>query len=542
MITRSRALPSFVVAIVLVAAASNAAPAWTPPIGIPAPTFGIAESAPAVPSPWTAPTDGFFYVDASRPDATDTANLYGTPTKPRATIPTVLPAGAVVELHGTYDADHSSPRGILALGTRANPVFIRGASGDARPLIRNGWEVRGSYFVLENLEFGPRDKSQTGSLVIVAPTQYAAVRHSDLHGNLDGGGLGVVSWDDKLLTQNVVVYDVNVHDNGDVHATFDQDNHGIAVSFNVDHLWVVDSQLARNSGDGIQINAGNAAHQATTHHVYVGRNVAFGNKQTGFWAKQAVDVIFSQNECHSHRPSNSSFGQCMGYQYATDWIWFLYNHIYDSDFGIAAASDNGLGNGTEAFFVGNVIHNIHTSDPQGYNPQTSWSNAAIMLAGGVNRHVVNNTIYDVDAGINVPGTYGTLDVADNIIANVTDPESSHLFVEMTSLAGNTKLSRCVLEGDPRIKVDATVYHFTAAQLATVASSDADPQFVDPAGGDLHLRPGSPAIDAGDVNAVYATFQDRYGIAILVDKDGVPRPQGSAADIGAYEAAARPSGR
>ncbi len=528
--------------MLIVAAHASAAPAWTPPIGIPAPTFGIVDVAPAVPNPWTAPTDGFFYVDATRSEATDNGNLYGTPARPRATIPTVLPAGAVVELHGTYDVDHSSPHGILVLGTRAKPVFIRGADAGTRPLIRNGWEVRGSYVVLENLEFGPRDASQTGSLVIVAPTQYAAVRHSDLHGNLDGGGLGVVSWDDASATQNVVVYDTNIHDNGDVHATYDQDNHGIAVSANVDHLWVVDCQLVRNSGDGIQINAGDAEHQKTTHHIYVGRNTAFGNKQTGFWAKQAVDVIFSQNECHDHRPSNSSFGQCMGYQYATDWIWFLFNHIYASDFGIAAASDNGLGNGTESYFVGNVIHAIHTSDPQTYNPETSWSNAGIMLAGGVNRHVVSNTIYDVDAGINVPGTYGTLEIADNIIANVTDPESNHLFVEMSSLAQNTTLTRCILQGDARISAAGTVYHFSAAQLATVYSTDADPQFVDPVGGDFRLQPRSPAIDGGDANAAYATFQDRYGLSIQVDRDGVARPQGPAFDIGAYETAVSGVGR
>ena len=526
----------------LLAVSSSRAATWAPPAGIPAPTFGIAESAPAVPTPWAAPTDGFFYVDATQSNATDNANLYGTPSRPRKTIPTVLPAGSVVELHGTYDTDHSSPHGILSLGTREKPVFIRGPSADARPLIRNNWEVRGTYYVLENLEFGPRDASQTGDLVILAPTQFAALRHSDLHGNLNGGGLAVASWDDSAATQNVVVYDNRIHDNGDVHATYDQDDHGIAVSANVDHLWVVDNELSRNSGDGIQINAGDVDHQPTTHHIYVGRNTAFGNKQTGFWSKQAVDVIFSENECHSHRPSNSSFGQCMGYQYATDWIWFLFNHIYDSDFGIAAASDSDDGNGTESFFIGNVIHDIHTSDPDTYNPATSWSNAAIMLAGGVNRHVVNNTIYDVDAGINVPGTYGTLEVADNIIANVTEAEGNHLFVEMSSLANNTNLRRCIFQGDPRISAAGTVYHLDAALLATVSSMDADPQFLDPAHADFHLQPRSPAIDAGDVSAVYAAFQARYGISIQMDRDGVVRPQGSAIDIGAYEFTQRPTGQ
>ena len=53
---------------------------------------------------------------------------------------------------------------------------------------------------------------------------------------------------------------------------------------------------------------------------------------------------------------------------------------------------------------------------------------------------------------------------------------------------------------------------------------ADPLFVDPLGGDYHLRPGSPAIDAGSAIAE----------ALPADHDGLPRFQGRAPDLGAYE--------
>jgi len=52
---------------------------------------------------------------------------------------------------------------------------------------------------------------------------------------------------------------------------------------------------------------------------------------------------------------------------------------------------------------------------------------------------------------------------------------------------------------------------------------ADP-LVDTPGGDYHLAPGSEGIDAG-------TAED----APDHDYDGVPRPQGAAHDVGAYEA-------
>ena len=49
-------------------------------------------------------------------------------------------------------------------------------------------------------------------------------------------------------------------------------------------------------------------------------------------------------------------------------------------------------------------------------------------------------------------------------------------------------------------------------------------FINPSNGDFRLQSSSPAIDTGaDLSAFFTT-----------DKDGVPRPQGSAWDIGAYE--------
>ena len=310
--------------------ARPAAAAWTAPIGIPTPSFGINEVARPTPSPWTVSTPGFYYIEPTKAGATDTNNPYGTPAKPRRTIPWTLPAGAVVEMHGNYDTSHGSPATIVAQGTSANPVFIRGVSATNRPYIRRFWEVRGTYAILENLEFGPTsDMSNTGGMVIRLPASHIALRHSELHGTPTGGGLGIVNWEVGYgevyngpgVIDNVVIYNNSIHDNGDVEADFDQDVHGIGVTDHVNRLWIVDNELYRNSGDGLQMAAPAVGTAHTLHHIYVGRNVSHHNKQSGFWVKQATDVIFSQNVSYGHRPSESSMGQCMGGQYAPDWVW-----------------------------------------------------------------------------------------------------------------------------------------------------------------------------------------------------------------------------
>ena len=527
-------LAALVVATVL--CANSSAAAWTPPIGIPAPPFGINEGAPAVPNPWLTSTPGFYYVDKSNPAATDSGNTYGTPALPRLTIPLSLPAGSVVEVHGLYDVQHNSPNGIVINGTKEAPVFIRGTSATTKPVISRFWELSGSYYVLENLEFAssgvPSSKNQ---IIFHSPTSFATLRFCDVHGALDHGGIAVVSFNTQTVG-GVVIYANTIHDNGNVNATSDQDVHGVSVGSRVSNLWIIDNEIYRNSGDGIQINAGQAD-QATTHHIYVGRNTSHHNKQSGMWTKQAVDVVFSQNVIHSHRPGNSSPGACTGFQYAPHRVWFLFNQIFDCDLGIGTGSDNGLGFGTESYFIGNIISSIHHSGS--YNPGSGWSNAAISLPGGVNRYVVSNTMYDVDAGIVSPGSTGAVYMSNNVIAGVTETQGAHIFLEMASLAAGSSMHHSLLDSPARIKWGTgTVYTLsgfkTAFSAQGVGSINGDPLFVNPAVYDLRLQAGSLGIDAGVADSVYQTFYSLYGIDIAKDAAGVARPQGAAYDMGAYE--------
>lgn len=491
--------------------------AWRPPIGIPMPPFGINEVSPALPSPWTTEVSGFYYVS----DGGSDARAYGTPGAPRASIPLMLNAGSVVVLAGSYSYAHADSRAVRAVGTAARPVYIRGTSDTVRPTLKAKFEISGSYYILDGLNA----VWPTGSNGRINPSgDHGVVRHSDLRGDASTTVGGIFA-----SGSNMVIWNSKIHDNGDVNASFDQDKHGIVLAGN--HLWILDNELYRNSGDGIQINGGTSG-QANLHHVYVGRNVAHHNKQTGFWSKQASDVIFSENLSYSHRPSNSSSGQCMGFQYAPERVWFLYNHMHDCSFGIAAMSNSG-GSGSDSYFIGNVIHNIHVSPGQSFNGDTAWSQAGMMFAGGVNRYVVNNTIYDVDGGVNVAGG-GKVVLSNNIIGNVTQSGGSHVFVENSGTADASSLRYALMDGTARIRWGSVSRVNSVAQFQAsfpgqgVGLRVGNPLFVDPVNDDFRVQSTSPAVNTGAAESVYNTFKSLYGIDI---SNGRPN---AAWDLGAFE--------
>ena len=513
---------------------AQAQSSWVPPIGIPVPSFGLNEVAPESPTGWAQPAVGFYYVDAASPAATDSSNPYGSTAKPRRTIPTNLPAGSVVELRGPYARTHSYPYHIVASGTAEKPVFIRGSA--VRPVVTRTFRVTGSYFIIENIDFAFQNAG-TSLLRLGAPADHAALRHCDVRGNLSGGGIGIGSYNASWFISDVLVYNNVIHDNGDVHASFDQDIHGITVNARVSRLWIVDNEIARNSGTGVQVNAGSAALQPTVNHIYLGRNVSHHNKQAGLSTKQSVDTIFSQNTIYGHRASNSSPGQGMNGKYGPERAWYIFNHVFDNELGITVGSTSGLGTGRELYFVGNLIHDIHyVPNPYTtFNPNTGWANSAIMMADGANRYVVGNTIYDVDGGIYAPSG-GAVMIANNIISRVGGV-GNHVFVEKAASAAVSTFHHNLLEGVTRIRWggQTTSLNGFRQQVPTQGEAciNADPLFAAPESDDFRIENISPARGAAAADFVYARFFELYGLDIRTDIAGVTRPAGSWS-LGVYE--------
>jgi len=524
--------------------------AWLPAIGIPFPEFGIFEThrsyADATydfgdgPTAYPDAGDGPYthYIDNTHPGATDCDNPFGTPDRPRLTTPTDwIAAGSVLEIHGgPYAPGWRVP--LLAAGTAEAPVFVRGA-GESAPLLSPRLAMYGRYMIVEKIR---ADRATIVSTNDYGDVHHVVLRHAELTGSEEDGGISVANWGDNETVSTVLIWDVDIHDMGDIDADYDQDFHGVTINSDVSHAWLLDCRILRCSGSGLQVNAGSLAKQAGTHHIYAGRNQVYECRQSGLFTKQAVDVVFSQNEIRDIITTEWSKSKGLGYQYAPENVWFLFNRVYDCEHGVCSGSDNGLGFGENIYIVGNEFSNIHDTHDD-YNPGTAWSAAAIMLPGGTNRYIVNNTMCDVDAGINGPGL-GAYAIQNNIISNVT--RGHQVFIEHAAAAANSTLVASILHqggGEESIRWGSSIVRTLAGLQAAIPDQglgcfNADPLLTNPGDRDFALQAHSPAVDSGVSSDIYATFEARYGLSIAYDASCAPRPRSDddvvAWDMGAYE--------
>jgi len=492
---------------------------WVQPIGVPIPSFGVAETIPANPSPWNASNNqssgyAFYYICPSCSGATDTSNAYGYPGKAHVSMPGSVNASAVIMLDGQIDTDMS----FTGNGTAASPIFVTSYNIATPSKLTVAITPQGSYIILDHLWLGPQNASDVDfGFWLSEGAHHIALRHSELAGNLNragGVGLGTWSYSGSQYVSNIVIDNNYIHNLGDTSATSDQDAHCVTLNGSENDIWVTHNRFEYCGGDSMQVEA-QRNRRAFIHHIYYGQNTSYHNRQSGGWVKNATDVIFSQNVAHDFRDNSGGPGICYGFQYDAEYVWFLFNEGYQCNIGIGISGSD-VSPGLYAFVIGNIIH-----DTQSQNPTDVYNAGAMVIRGGTNVYVVNNTMYNVDAGVNMPPGTRNVYYDNNIIANRTNAASYDLYTEGSAAV------------DAKNNVFGTNARFSGATAGTNALL-ADPQFVNPAGNDYHLQSTSPARDAGILSTVYATFQSRYGIDISNAYDGVARPQGSAWDIGAYE--------
>jgi hypothetical protein len=323
------------------------------------------------------------------------------------------------------------------------------------------------------------------------------------------------------MATHMVIWDNVITDNGNINDTGDQDVHGIAV--NGTRVWIVDNEIARSSGDGVQVHG--------QQYIYIGRNRSHHNKQTGLWTKQAADVIFSQNIVYGHRPSSSASGAGMGGQYGQERVWFLFNESYDNAIGMAIASSRD--GSYVGYFIGNVVH-----DNRGPG-MSLWD---------MERHVVGNTVWRNGSGIDSGGFFRgsgkPLHLVNNIIGARIDPSGFDIYIKDPVMAVESEMHHNIVFGAPeRIAwgntgPGQTLAHLRASGAKGRECSNSDPLLTPDGTPGL----GSFAIDRGIEHAAYATFRSLYGIDIRNDFALRPRPRGAGWDIGAFESGTDATGR
>lgn len=544
---------NFILLVTILTTISSRVMAYTPPIGIPDPgiwgtTHPIEGTAPNTTTKcpdWpSAQTAGCYYIDNTHPQATDTSNTLGYPDKPRRTLPTSsFSAGAYVEIHG---GPYATDLNLIFAGTAENPCWFRGTSGSI-PLFTNRTRFGNStYLFVEYLEFNGGNNNcisiygATANNVVIRNCKF---KNRTWTSNTSGVG---ITPDQNGNVHDIIVYNNEFSELGNWLATEDQDFHGInpntsgrTAPTELHHVWMLNNSFYHLSGNGVQVNAGSAAMIDYLHHMYVGKNTGHANRQSVLWSKQASHVIMSQNICYDSRKHGSQPGDGIGYQYGPDNLWIIFNEIYDSNHGVRQSDTSVADLSHHSYIIGNKIYNIHPGDIATYNPSDYYrqGQAISLWTGNMNRHIIDNTIFDVHGGICINHN-APVDISGNIISNIYSAD----YQISNNLAGavTTVNNGLFYDSNNNIKFRWAGASYTSLPTFQSGSGQCvncmatDPQFTNASESDFSIPLTSPTVGMGSRHAVYDTFETLYGVNIAYDFNGNPRPSSGGWSIGAFE--------
>jgi parallel beta-helix repeat protein len=461
------------------------------------------------------PQASTYYVDQGHPGASDGND--GSEDSPWLTVQkaaeTATAGDTVYIKNGVYyeivSARHS--------GTAGNAITFKAFPGHAPVLDgtgHGGWygvfTVQGEDHIrLEGLEIRNND---TGWGVLV--------EHEE-------GNAGNAS-------TNIELVDLEVHHTG---------GEAIQIRGNAHHVLIQDCVV--HDGDeysGIDIYQWGGGRP---HHVTVSGCTAFNYPGFAGIASEQADNLLIENNV----TTDSSLGIDIG---SGDANVIRNNLVHDCDTGIALSSNE------DSQVYNNTIHDIYDEAIYSYywsahleaHARNRWYNNTVFNAGfGIyesnvrheagpssDHEYYNNLFYNI-------GTHGTyrrpfyfrgttgLRFYDNTLYLNDGYDAIELLLGAVNadlrnniISTSGAASPIVIDGSstPGTAVDYNCYHNRSGGSAGPGAHSiaGDPRFTP----DFHLQPDSPCIDAGvDLSTHHTT-----------DKDGVPRPQGTGWDMGAYE--------
>jgi parallel beta-helix repeat protein len=247
-----------------------------------------------------------------------------------------------------------------------------------------------------------------------------------------------------------------------------------------------------------------------------GNTVVEAGRSRGIFVPGAVQTLVRDNVIHKAGATSLT---CYG---CTD-TEFVHNEIRD-----------GTGTHANGITVYLDSHNVTIDGNTVIN-----SNISLTMQASSDITVRNNVFYGGGAGYLVAdwgGLSGSIRLLNNTILN-SENDASVLFGDD---GATYELRNNILDGGGGGERSHNIYTsltwnqtpgdgWDFAEGESLVE-DLSALFVDPAGLDFHLRPDSPAVDAGT------------DVDVPADLDGYPRPNGAAYDVGAYEYYDEPPGQ
>ncbi len=497
--------------------------------------------------PYRKSTKGLYthYIDMEHNAATDKDNPYGTIEKPRKTMPpheTIIP-GSVIEVHGGPDKQ-SGKKQLKAYGTIEKPIFVRGESMSARPVLTEQWYLSGSYLIFENIHI-EAGKVAARTFEDEPATHHVSIRNCEISKS-NNSTLTVISYNPAEPTTHSVVFNNFIHSdyfNPEHGLFYEQDAHGVIVGQNTQYTWVVDNQISHMTGDAFQ-SGHDMKH--TAKDIYIGRNKMFTCGENAVDTKEAENIIVSQNEMFHFLAwdKDKEVGGCAvvihyGPRLSTKNIWVLYNEIYNTQgSGIQVGGDQKH----DVYLIGNIIRDINNSEKSGAG-YISWSSQGV--------YMFNNLFYNVDNGIkSTIESSATLYMNNNIIANVapagyhlilsgrTHPETSQVHNNLFYQEGASNIN-LLWKNNKKSYTDMSLMSELSPEGEKHISGNiiGNPDFANAAANNYETGSKSACIDAGkDISSILNLFNTSFGLNldIFVDGNGVPRPTGAGWDIGPWE--------
>jgi hypothetical protein len=193
---------------------------------------------------------------------------------------------------------------------------------------------------------------------------------------------------------------------------------------------------------------------------------------------------------------------------------------HDDGFQSWSTGPNGPGSGVVKGVTlrGNII--INREDPT--QKLTNSLQGVGCFDGFFDDWIVENNVVVTDHwhGISLYGMRGGR-IVNNTVIDVNDVSPGPPWIMVSPHKDGTPSERVVIRNN--LATDYSIEGNTLTQDHNTTLKDLPAYFVDPVHFDLHLKPGAPAID-----------QSSNDDAPELDADRIARPQGGAADLGAYE--------